>query len=255
MEIDPEMFNPLGKKKKKQKKKIPKLPRRNIIIKNADKDTGWMESNKPGQNPGLLCHPFRLVALGNVGRGKTNSSKQIFLNHQCSRRKFKRLLIITCDVDSQEWVDCEPDLITDQMIDLGMFNIDDNVKTCVVIDDWEMMKCSKDDLRKLSTLVRFISSHRNCSIILSFQSFFDCPSIARKCATHFMLYNPNSMIELDTIANRCGLTAKKMRYIFKHICNDPYDNLMVDLSVNTPYYLRKNIYEIIQSEDEDSDSD
>ena len=34
-----------------------------------------------------------------------------------------------------------------------------------------------------------------------------------------------------------------MRHIFKHICNGPYDNLMVDLSVNSPARLRKNIYE------------
>ncbi len=60
MEIDPEMFNPLGKKKKK-KKKIPKLPRHNIIIKNADKDTGWMESwDKPkNRSPADIPHSYR----------------------------------------------------------------------------------------------------------------------------------------------------------------------------------------------------
>ena len=60
-------------------------------------------------------------------------------------------------------------------------------------------------------------------------------------------------MEMDTIANRVGLDSKKIRYIFKHICNDPYDHLFVDLSVNTPAKLRKNIYEIIDESDSDSD--
>lgn len=249
--------NPIEKIKKK-KKRIPKLPDHNIIIKNMDKDVGnWQEHWKPGQSPGLLPHPFRLVALGNVGRGKTNSCKQIFLKHQSTRRKFKKLFVITCDVDSQEWQDTEPDVLTDQMIDLSYF--DENVKTCVVIDDFEWVKCSKEDQKKLSTLVRFISSHRNTSIILSFQSFFDCPNIARKCATQFMLYKPNSRQELDTISNRCGLAVDSIRWIFKHVCNKPYDHLLVDLSVNTPFPLRKNIYEVIkepkESDDESSESD
>lgn len=240
------------KPKKHKKKKIPPLPSYTVIIKNQDKDTGWNEKWKEGQNIGLLPHPFRLVALGNVGRGKTNTIKQLFLRHQSSRRKFKKLFIITCDVESREWLDCEPDILTDQMISLEDF--DENVKTCVVIDDWEMIRINKEDQRKLSTLVRFISSHRNVSILLSFQSFFDCPPIARKCATQFLLYKPNSKQELDTIANRCGLTVETIRHIFKHICNDPYDNLMVDLSVRTPARLRKNIYTIIKDQS-DSDSD
>ena len=234
--------------------KIPNLPERNIIIKNLDKDTGWNEKWKKGQSPGLLPHPFRLVALGNVGRGKTNSCKNLFLKHQSTRRKFKKLIIITCDIDSKEWIDCEPNIITDQMI--GLEEFDDCVKTCVIIDDYEWVKASKQDQKKLSTLVRFISSHKNVSVILSFQSFFDCPVIARKCATQFLLYKPNSKQELDTIANRCGVPSTDMRWIFKHLCKGPYDSLMVDLSVNSPYKMRKNIYEVLSDDDsDDSDSD
>jgi hypothetical protein len=238
------------KVRKIKKKKIPKLPTQNIIIKNADKDTGWCEKWVPGQNIGLLPHPFRLVALGSVGRGKTNSCKQIFLRHQCSRRKFKKLIVITCDIESQEWLDCSPTILTDEMV--GLEEFDDGVKTCVIIDDFEMQKASSDVQRKMSTLFRFISSHKNVSVMLSYQSFFDCLPIARKCATQFLLYKPNSRMELDTVSNRCGIDSKDMRYIFKHICSGPYDNLMVDLSVHSPARLRKNIYEVITM---DSDSD
>ena len=53
------------KVRKIKEKKIPsyyKLPSKNVVITNADKDTGWNERWQPGQNIGLLPHPFRLVA-------------------------------------------------------------------------------------------------------------------------------------------------------------------------------------------------
>ena len=82
-------------KKKKKKKRIPKLPNKVVVIKNAEKDKGnWMESwSKPAhRSPGHIIHPFRLLALGGVGRGKTNSCKNIFLRHQSSAKKFKTTL-------------------------------------------------------------------------------------------------------------------------------------------------------------------
>ena len=82
------------KKKKKKKKRIPKLPNRVVVIKNAEKDSGgWMETwSKPKKrSPGHIIHPFRLLALGGVGRGKTNCLKNVFLRHQSSAKKFKKL--------------------------------------------------------------------------------------------------------------------------------------------------------------------
>lgn len=240
--------------RRKKGVRIPSLPNKIVVIKNADKDSGnWMESwSKPKKRCiGHIPHPFRLLALGGVGRGKTNSVKNLFLKHQSSAKKFKKLYIITCDENSGEWLDCEPDLITDQMVDLDMFN--DKDKTMVIIDDYEFEKCKKEDLRKLSTLMRFISSHRNVSVIVSYQSFFNAPSIARKCANCFLLYKPNSKQECTTIENRCGLDKGTLKYLFKNKCNGIYDSVMVDKTIGTPYPLRKNIYEPIQLEDSDSE--
>ena len=94
------------KKKKKSRqlnRAVPKLGNRVVVIKNADKDKGnWMERWKPGtRNIGRIPHPFRLLALGGVGRGKTNTMKNIFLQHQSGNRKFKKLYICCCDVDSE----------------------------------------------------------------------------------------------------------------------------------------------------------
>lgn len=241
-------------KKKKKKPKIPKLPNKIVVIKNSEKDQGnWMEKwDKPkNRNPGHIIHPFRLMALGGVGRGKSNCCKNIFLRHQSGEHKFQKLIIITCSEDSTEWLDCNPNEVLTEIPDLDIF--DGEEKTCVILDDYETIKISKEQLRKLSTLMRFISSHRNVSCMLSFQSFFDTPAIARKVANCYMLYKPNSKQEMDTIANRVNLTSEQMRYLFKHVITGTYDHLFVDKTIGTPYPYRRNIYDIIEMEDSDSD--
>jgi hypothetical protein len=224
------------------------------VIKNIEKDEGnWMEKwSKPKKrNPGHIIHPFRLLALGGVGRGKSNCCKNIFLRHQSSSKKFQKLIIITCSDDSREWDDCDPDELLTEIPDLDMF--DGVEKTCVILDDFETMKLSKEQLRKLSTLMRFISSHRNVSCMLSYQSFFDTPPICRKVANCYMVYKPNSRQEMDCIANRVGLTSDKMRYLFKQHITGVYDHLFVDKTIGSPYPLRKNIYEVLKETESDSD--
>ena len=241
------------KKKRKKKKKIPKLPNKLVVIKNAEKDGGWMEQwDKPkNRSPGHLIHPFKLLALGGTGRGKTNCLKNIFLKHQSSSKKFQKLYIITCSEESTEWDDVEP---TDLFIDIPDLEIfDGSEKTCVIIDDFETLKLSKDQYRKLATLMRFICTHRNVSCMLSYQSFFDCVPICRKVANCFMIYKTTGRQELETIANRVGIDSKKMRYLFKHYITGQYDHLFVDKTVGTPYPLRRNIYEVIEEDVSDSD--
>ena len=234
------------KPKKRKKKKIPRLPNKVIVIKNRDKDVGnWMESWKSPKNrsPGHIPHPFRLLALGRPGRGKTNMLKQVFLQHQSAKNKFQKLIVVCCDESSQEWVDCEPTLITTELPDPEEFS--GNEKTCMILDDYEHSGSNSEEARRLSTLMRFVSTHKNMSIMIGYQSFFDTPSIARKCANCFMLYKPSSKSELTVIANRVGVDAKKMKRLFKDKCNGDYDHLFVDKTIGIPYPLRRNIYELL----------
>jgi hypothetical protein len=240
--------------RKKRKPKIPKLPNKLIVIKNVEKDGGWMETwEKPrNRSPGHIIHPFKLLALGGTGRGKSNSLKNIFLKHQSSSKPFQKLYIITCSEESSEWDDCEP---TDLFVDIPDLEIFDGAeKTCVIIDDFETMKMSKEQYRKLATMMRYVCTHRNVSCMLSYQSFFDCVPICRKVANCFMIYKTVGRQEQDTIANRVGIDPKKMRMLFKEHITGQYDHLFVDKTVGTPYKLRKNIYEVLGG-DSGSESD
>ena len=234
---------------KAARKYVPKMPHKLVVFRNEDKDCGnWSESwRKPkNRNIGMLPHSFRLLALGAVSRGKSNTLKNLFLTHQGSSRPFRELYICTCSLQSKEWLDLDPTGIMNELPGVDFFN--PKLKTCLIIDDFELTRLSTAERRKLSTLFRFVSSHRNVSIMLGYQSFFDVNPIARKCANVFLVYRPTSIGELNTIANRVGLSADDINYIFDHICTGAYDSLMVDNSVGSPARLRKNVYEVIELE-------
>jgi DNA polymerase III delta prime subunit len=226
-----------------------------IVIKNKDKDEkNWMEEwSKPvNRSPGHLPHPFRLLALGPPGKGKTNYAKLLFLKHQASSKPFERLVVVGCDLSSQEWIDTAPNMILDSLPPLSLF--EDGIKTCLILDDYNQSKLKGDEMKTLTTLFRYTSTHKNLSIMCSYQSFFDCMSICRKTANVFILYKPTSKQETKTISNRIGLDANVLKNLFKEFCTEYHDMVMVDKTKKTPYPIRKNIYEIIDIES-DSDSE
>lgn len=248
--------NAQKRRAKRANRSVPKMPKNKLlVIKNAEKDTGWYESwDYPKKRSiGHLPHPFRLIASGSVGRGKTNTIKNIILQHQSGKRKFKKLYVATCSLDCREYDDMEHSGLMTQLPDPDMF--DGSEKCCLVIDDWECEASNKAELRKLATLFRYTSTHRNLSIICSYQSFVNIPSIARKCANYFLIYKPRSRLDLTTIANRCGIDKEDIKEIFNSICNGNYDSLLIDHSVGSPAMLRKNLFQKIEMNESESDSD
>lgn len=226
-----------------------------IRIHNDDKDTGWMEKWKEGDSLARIPHPFRICSLGNCGRGKTNTVKNIILSHQGSDKPFKRLYILCSDAEnSKEWNDMDPTEIFDEVPNPDMF--DGSEKTVMVVDDFELVKLDKNSLKDLVTIFRFCSTHRNLSLILNYQSFFDCPAIFRKLANVFIIYKPNSLQEIKSISNRVGVDHNIIKDVFKNVCTNYHDSFMIDLTKNTPCKLRKNVFDNLDNNyEESSESD
>lgn len=237
--------------KKNKKNKIPSLPNEMIIIPNAMKG-GWVEKWTPDRNIGCIPASFRCLLLGGVGFGKTNVAKQIILRHQSTDRPFKHLWIITCSDDNIEWDDMEPDGVFTSIPPLHLFT-EGNEKVCIVLDDMEQSNMNSDEQRKLSTLFRFVSSHHNCSLIMSYQSFFDCSKICRKVANVFVVYKPNSRTEMTNIDDRTGLEKGTLKTLFKKFCTSPYDPVVIDMTINSPAKLRKGLYDPIVYDDSESE--
>ena len=256
-----ERRNEKARKRREQKAKKKwrhRIPQNKIeIIKNPEKDVGrWMESYKSppkGASVGWWPHPVKALFLGGCGRGKTNLIKNAILQHQGGRgRPFKELYVITCSPLCKEYDDMEYTGLLTEIPDADFFSGKD--KVACILDDFEMSNLSTSDKRKLSTLFRYVATHRNVSIFCGFQSAFDTPPIIRKCSDVFVIYKPNNRQEIDTLANRLNLESRDMRYIYKHICNGVYDALCVNNIPGAPYRLTKNLHQPIEMVDE-SDSE
>jgi polyphosphate kinase len=238
--------------KKKKKNKIPKL-KKHVVIKNADKDSGWMETWDYPKNRSLANFPnARILFLGGCGRGKTNQMKHVLLSAQTTQRKFKKVYVVQCGMDSQEWLDIEPTGIFDTIPDLDLF--DGEEKTALIFDDWEMEGANKEERRKLTTLFRAISTHKNVQLFCSYQSFFHVYGICRKTANVFCIWKPKSDIELQFIARSVGVKFKDLKQLFKEHCTDYYDFLTFDDTKGSPAKIRKGLYQPIDYES-DSDED
>jgi len=103
------------------------------ILDNVDKKRIKKESWKdPGRTLACLPHPCRVLALGGVGRGKTNTLKLLFLEHQKTKNPFKELVVVSPDT-SNEWSDAQPTMVINDLPAPELF--DPIKKTLLVIDD------------------------------------------------------------------------------------------------------------------------
>lgn len=223
-----------------------KLPNEILKIENADKK--FHESWHKGRDICDFPHPVRIGILGKVGLGKSTIAKNIFLRSQASDNPYEQLLIIHGSDSTKEWDDLEPTMILNDIPDPQDLTQNDK-KTMIIIDDFEMSGLPKQSLKNLSSLFRFVSSHHNISIIICYQSFFQVPAIIKKCCNVFIIYRPNDRDELGTIARRVGMTKKDMLYIFDNFMKEKRDTLCIDMTENSPAELRKNLFIPIMKSD------
>ena len=216
------------------------------IIDNADKEKIKKESWSDGRSLAAFPHPARILALGKPGRGKTNALKLAFLEHQkpsVSKKKsnpFLNMFVIAPN-GGNEWADCEPDAVYDDIPDNFAKILNPDEKSILILDDFELMKLNIKQIRKLASLFRFVSSHLNCSVYMSYQSFFDAPSICRKCANVFFIWDSTSKQEMNTINNRLGLDKGVLSYCFKEYATGDFDFIVVDCTIGSPSKLRLNM--------------
>ena len=230
----------MPRKKSRKIKLRTKLKNEIICLNNADK-VGWTESWTPGRNLVDFPHPFRVCILGKVGFGKSTLAKNIFLRCQMGDTPFRQLYIIHGSPDTKEYDEFDPTMIITDIPDPDEFGEND-VKTLIIIDDYEFESMNRLQKKNLSSLFRYVSSHHNVSIIVAFQSFFDVPTIIRKCSNVFIIYRPNDDDELVTIGRRVGLKKDEILQLFNNLLTKKRDTLTIDMTENSPATLRKNLF-------------
>ena len=239
-------------KNKKKKKKIPKAPRKIVPMPNPDKKRH--ESYQRSHNPIRFPKPFRCCILGKVNSGKSLIAKHILMAHQEKAPKFDEVHVIhgCAQTHTTEYDDIEPTSVRSDIPSYEDF--DPEPRKLLIFDDVDFTIMPGQELRNLSELFRFGSTHCNISILLMHQSWFRIPKIAKDCSNVFVIFRPHDRDELATIGRRVGLKKDKIFDIFNDHLPEWRDSLLINLIPNAPYKFGKNLFTPIQMND-GSDSD
>jgi hypothetical protein len=235
------------KKTRKRKKKLGRAPRSLVILKNKDKRCH--ESYTKGDSPLRFPHPFCCGILGGVNSGKSMIVKNILMAHQAKKPKFQQVVVIHGDPETKEYEDVEPDCIRKSIPEIE--ELDPDVKKLLIFDDTDFSNLSKDDVRRISEIWRFGSTHRNTSIILSNQCFFRVPKIIKDCSNVYIIFKPRDRDELATIGRRVGFKKGVLYDLFKQVLPKFRDSLTVNLIPSSPHVFYKNLFEVIEVNEDD----
>jgi hypothetical protein len=162
-----------------------------------------------------------------------------------SKNPFNTLIIIQPSTSKEHNI-LDPTITLFDVPDIESIVSENNGKMLIIIDDFDMSKLDTNQKRNLSMLFRYISSHHNISVMLSYQSFFDIPTIIRKTCNYFFIWKTNNSDEITTIAKRTGYNKKIFQSIFSKYIKNKFDFLVVDQCIDPEYELRKNLYEVIK---------
>jgi hypothetical protein len=214
-------------------RKKRKLPQELLAIKCADKE--FHEKWDEGRDKLNFPHPFRAVLTGPPNTGKSTCVKNIILR---ADPPFKKVTVIHADPEnSKEYDDLGDGVELIKNIPMpSEWSHDD--KTLVVVDDIEMKDLAKEQRRALNRLVGYVSTHKNISVCVCTQDWFNIPTIVRRCGNVWILWVSPDSNNMANIGRRIGID--NFNDYATRVLPEFRDSLWIDMTDGTPYPRRKN---------------
>jgi hypothetical protein len=214
------------------------LPNHIIALPNSDKK--FHEKWYDGRNKLDMPHPYRAILVGKPGVGKSTICKNLVLR---ADPPFESVRIIHADpMHTKEYDDLGNVELSGDILPADEWDSDDT-KTLIILDDLEFKGMDKKQLQNLHRLFGYASTHKNISVLLCSQDFFNIPPICKRCSTLFVIWKNQDIDSMNMVAKRCGMDYKLFNSIFKNHITEPRDSLWIDLSEKTKYPIRKNGFE------------
>jgi Cdc6-like AAA superfamily ATPase len=208
-----------------------------------------------GRDPMNFPAPFRACIIGKPGSGKSSICKNILL---AANPPYDQVYIAypnACRDRETEWDCVEPNVMfndvpsADELYE-HVYDHSQNgahQKKILIIDDVDINKgSSRERQERLNQLLKNESSHGNLSLCFNTHSFFDTPNLVRKMCNVFIVFPTTSRRELREIGERIG--AANLSKLFELCCTSDRDSLCFDLTIDSPYKLRKNMTKILDPE-------
>jgi hypothetical protein len=229
-------------------KKKEKLPEKVIVFPNEDKSFHEKWDSKRGMAD--IPHPFRILLASTPNSGKSNLIKNLVIQSS-ETNPFMRIILIHPDVNYTKEYTMFDDL---NLIKLDHFPppnspyFDGQLKTLVIIDDYDIEHtANKEQKHNLDRLFGYVSTHKNLSILIAIQDVYSSPPAVRRMINGIILWKVDMRSVID-IMNKLGYNAMETKALFS-LLETPHDNIFIDKTKDSPYPLRKNLFELIDFKD------
>lgn len=213
-----------------------KLEQKLYIFENKDK-IKFKEEKDPYNIANLIC-PFRCGIYGPPSSGKTSILKNIVLQQ---RPFFNRIICYHLDPNTEEYSDIDVEMV-DKLPDKD--SISPEIKTLLICEDIPYRDLKKSEKMALDSYLRYVSSHKGVSIIMTGQDAFSTPPCFRRMINFLIIYRCNEMSSIYTLCRYMGYNKNLIEVIFDRLMKSKYDFLCIDKSGSGPE-LRKNLFEPI----------
>lgn len=220
-----------------------KFKQQMLVLPNDDKDSLSNEKWDRKREPGSFPWPSRLFLCGPPGSGKTNVARLITL--VWAKPLFDRVIVVHCDPEnSTEW-DHEGVEVVGEPPELSEF--EKGVKTALVFDDYPLQKLKGEAAVNVDRILGYGSTHLGITCLLCCQRPFTVPVAYRQyCNVSIVWPQLDSRLHTQT-EDIVGLPRSTLANLFSKHCSEPTDSITIDNTKGTPWPLRKNVLEPLET--------
>lgn len=226
-----------------------KLPNKLVIFSNPDKDS-FQEQWYQGRKVANIPHSFRCCCIAKPSSGKTNLIKNLLLHQD---PPFERVLLWTQSQNSREWDDVEHIKYTscpveDEILEEIDPETNQPPKQVIIVEDIELENLPKEDKINLLKLLKHYSSHFNTSVIITVHDLIQIPANMRRCCNVYVLWKLTNGTQ-KILGDRFNIDNKVLYNMCQKELIKQHDSIMIDLTKDSPYKFRKNVFELLNEND------
>lgn len=230
-----------------KKKQRPLLPQELIHIKNKDKS--FHESWSPGEDPLNFPHPFRILFAsgGKPNMRKTNTLKNVIIRQF---PPFEKIYLVHCGgFATEEYDDFNAELLEElpEPYDDELFPR--KRKTLLILEDLNYTNMNRPTKTKLDRLYGYTSTHQSLTIMTTVQGFFQIPHIVRQMSNVIVLWKTKCIDSMDIIRRRIDMKKEMFYPLIEKYLIEKHDALWIDDTIESPYPIRINGFQILHPEE------
>lgn len=204
-----------------------------IVIPNPDKAAHeeWDDRRSFGNPP----RPWRAICAGPPNGGKSNAILN-FIGH--ARPPFADIIVSSADPEASEWQHfAHGCTVTTDIPDYREFE-NDGQHRLIILEDLALDRYKGEQAILLDRLLAHGSTHRNLSVVMTCQDFFNIPKCCRIYSNIFNVWKTADLNNNKIIASRVGLTQEEMVKLYNKFCHGPKDYITIDLTPGCPAPVR-----------------